>query len=253
MRNILSALVLAGVALAGGGAVRGDDKTEAAAILDKGIQALGGEARLAKFKAATWKAKGKFFGFGDTPAEYTGEWAVQLPDQMRVSIEIESDGNSFKQVRVLNGNTAWIKRNNEDAEAMSKDELADEKKQVNSLWLATLLPLKDKAFTLKPLGELTINDRPAVGLKAEAQDGRVYYLFFDKETGLLLKNEYLVKDRRADKDVKQEVIYSDWKEVDGIKRAMKVTVKRDGKLYTEQEISDFKPAEKLDDKTFAKP
>ena len=54
-------------------------------------------------------------------------------------------------------------------------------------------------------------------------------------------------------DVSQDVFYSDYKEVDGIKRAMKTKILRDGKKFLEMETSDFKPVEKLDDKVFAKP
>ena len=36
----------------------GDEPSDAKAILDRGIKALGGQDRLEKLKAATWKAQG---------------------------------------------------------------------------------------------------------------------------------------------------------------------------------------------------
>jgi hypothetical protein len=39
----------------------------------------------------------------------------------------------------------------------------------------------------------------------------------------------------------------------GIKKATKVDSKRDGERFVEQEITDFKPLEKVDPKTFTAP
>jgi hypothetical protein len=253
MRTIVGASLAVLLGLAGAGLLRADDKADVAALLDKGIKSLGGEERLGKFKAATWKGKGKYYGLEDLVADFSGDWALQMPDKFRVNLEIDVSGMTLKQTRVLNGDKGWTKRNNEDAEEMTKEAHADEKRQLNMHAVGTLLPLRDPAFKLSPAGEAKVGDRDAVGIKVTARDGREFVLFLDKENGLPLKVESQVKDVRTGKDVKQEALYSDYKEVDGVKRAMKVVVNRDGKQFVEQEISDFKPLEKLDDKTFEKP
>jgi hypothetical protein len=251
MRSILLAAAL-GLGLAVAGLVRADERADAEALLDKGIKALGGEANLTKFKAATWKGKGKIH-LGDETADFTGEWALQAPDQFRVALEVAGKQGTFKQVRVLNGDKGWIKIDNEETNDLPKETLAEEKKNMHAHWVATLVPLKDKSLKLGPLPEGKVGDRPAVGVKVTGPDGREFRLFLDKETGFPLKSEWQVKDPRSGKDITQEVTYADYKDVDGIKRAMKLTVQRDGKLFAEQEVNDFKPLEKLDDKTFAKP
>jgi hypothetical protein len=251
MRIILLATVL-GVALGVAGLARADEQADAEALLDKGIKALGGEANLTKFKAATWKGKGKIH-FGDETADFTGEWALQAPDQFRVALEVTGKQAAFKQVRVLNGDKGWKKDDNEETTELPKETLAEEKKNMHAHWVATLVPLKDKALKLAPLPEGKVGDRPVVGIKVTGPDKREFRLFLDKDTGLPLKSEWTVRNLGSAKEVTQEVTYADYKEVEGIKRAMKLTVQRDGKPFAEQEISDFKPAEKLDDKTFAKP
>jgi hypothetical protein len=55
------------------------------------------------------------------------------------------------------------------------------------------------------------------------------------------------------KEVAEEVLYDDYKEKDGVKYPGKVLVNRDGKKYVESETTEYKPAEKIDDKTFEKP
>ena len=40
------------------------NEKEARAIVDKAFHAMGGKEKLAAIRAATWTAKGKFYGFG---------------------------------------------------------------------------------------------------------------------------------------------------------------------------------------------
>ena len=51
----------------------------------------------------------------------------------------------------------------------------------------------------------------------------------------------------------QDVHYSDYKDFDGIKKATKVSIKRDGDDFVEQEITDFKVLDKVPADTFAEP
>ena len=55
------------------------------------------------------------------------------------------------------------------------------------------------------------------------------------------------------KEVTEETFFEDYKEVQGVKQATKLTVKRDGKLYLEGEMSDYQYSETLDASVFAKP
>jgi hypothetical protein len=234
---------------------KADEKAaEATAILDKGIKALGGEEKLAKVKGATWKGKGKVYWTSE-PLDFTGEWAIQAPDRFRAVLESKFNGLEFKQTRILNGDKGWLQLSGEDPTDLDEDAVTEEKRNLLGQLAMLLLPLKDTAFKLTALPETKIDGKAAVGLKVE-RDMRDFSLFFDKESGLLLKSESMVRDTRPGGDrraVKQEVFFSDYKEVDGIQKAMKLAVKRGGKSFLEIEISDFKPSEKVSDRLFAKP
>ena len=91
-----------------------------------------------------------------------------------------------------------------------------------------------------------------LGVRVTSKDRRYVNLYFDKETNLLIKTEKQVKDD-AGKEVTEEEYFSDYKEEKGIKHALKFTVKRDGKLFVEGEVTGGQYEEKLDDSTFAKP
>jgi hypothetical protein len=239
-------LLLAGVA----GPVAGEDKPDPAAVLEKGIKALGGEANLVKYPAATWKATGTYYALKGKGDDFSGEWAVQPPNRYRADIEFQRNGATFHEVRVITGDKGWIKLEKQSTEEMDKDVVAEEKKLMNTQWL-TLVPLRDKSFQLEALPDSKVDDKAVAGIKV-TRAGSEFRLYFDKESGLLLKSERRIKDEGG-REVKQEVLYGDYQEVKGIQHAMKRTVLRDGKKFIVEKLSDYKPAETLDEKLFVKP
>ncbi len=79
-------LCVAVVILLASSAIQADDQADLKALIDKAIKASGRDGKAGKLQAETFKAKGKFYGFGNG-VDYTGEWAVQRPDKLRVKIE----------------------------------------------------------------------------------------------------------------------------------------------------------------------
>jgi len=228
-----------------------DEQADLKALIDKAIKAGGGEANLAKFKSNVFKGKGTFYGIGNG-IEFTGEWAMQLPEKMRVQIETGGD-MKFTFIQVVNGDKFWKKLADMTQEVTDKDEIAEMKEANYAGWVVTLLPLKDKGFQLAPLGEVKVNDRQAIGVRVSHKGHRDVSLYFDKDNGLLVKSETVVKDMMSGQEVTQESLYSDYKEVSGTKRPMKILINRDGKKYIESEVTEIEPKEKLDDAVFGKP
>jgi hypothetical protein len=69
--------------------------------------------------------------------------------------------------------------------------VAEAKEQAHAGWVATLAPLKDaKRFTLATLGEIKVEDKPALGVKVSRQGPRDVDLYFDKRSGLLVRTEW---------------------------------------------------------------
>jgi hypothetical protein len=238
------------------GLVRAGDNPSPQAILDKAIKAHGGAEALAKFKAATFKVKGTSYAVGEgTP--YTGDFAVQHPAHFRVELNINIDGKDFRFVQVINGNKGWrIIPGKDKAEAMKKDILDEQRGQMEAGWVTHLLPLRDKAYKLSPVGQADVAGRKTLGIRAEHAGQRPVNLFFDKESGLLVKSEFTVKDEFAgDTEVLQEIIYKDYKtaEATGVKYPTRATTSRAGKRFDESEVTEFQMHEHLDDSMFGEP
>lgn len=237
--------------LAAAGPSRAADEAAARAVVDKAIQAHGGEATLAKFPASTIQLKGTIQQ-GGMPLAFTAEVASQGMKQQRIGIEFEVGGVKFRVIHVLNGDEGWVKIN-DDTTAMDKDDLAEAQEQAYAGWVATLVPLKDKAYTIEPLGDVQVQGRPAVGVKVSRKERRDVNLYFDKKTHLLVKSETRVKDEESGQEMNEETFLGDYKEIDGVPQAVRLTIKRDGKDYLEAEVVEFKAAEKLDANLFTKP
>ena len=225
--------------------IRGDDQSEVVKIIKKAIKASGGRKTLKSHQAVSWNEKGTYYGMGEaTP--YTGHYAVQWPGKFRMEIV-----GVF--TIVLNGEKGWI-ASNSGAMEMTKDQLAEQQEQHYVGTVLRLTSLTNKEFKLSPLGESKVDDRTALGVKVTHEGHRDVELFFDKQTGLLMKSQHIVKaDELGGKEVTQATLYQNYKEVDGEQIAMKMTLHRDGKKFVVAEMSEVKLAEKVDDSLFDKP
>src|SRR5581483_473271 len=131
--------------LAGGEPVLGDRSADLEALIDRVIQAHGGEANLARFQAATLASEGTIHFWGRH--RLTEAITVRMPDRWR----IESSAAGWKLTKVLAADEGWMKWDNNRVEGMSQELLAEGRVWFYVFKLTrTLLPLKDKSVTLAP-------------------------------------------------------------------------------------------------------
>lgn len=249
MKQLFGAVLGTVLVLGLGSPASADDK-DATAILDKGIKALGGEEKLAKVKATTWKAKGKI-SFSGNESDVSVQATTQGLDHTRQEFEAEFGGNKFMGVTVLAGDKGWRSILGMTRE-MDKNAIAQQKRDVYlQVVPMTLVPLKGKDFKVAAAGEEKIDGKPAVGLKVTGPDDKEFTLYFDKESGLPVK--LVAKVAFMGQEAKLETTYGGYKEFGGIKKATKIETKRDGEKFQELEITEFKVLDKVDPKTFEEP
>ena len=241
MRRAHAAVIAVAVLAAICGPARADDP-KAKAILDRAIKALGGEEKLAKIEAFSWKAKVKF---GQPRPEMNAELIFKGLDHMRRAYGVN--------LVVLAGDKGWRKVRDAPME-LSDESIANEKRSIYLQVIPIiLLPIKRNDFKYEAAGEGKVGDKPAVALKITAPDGKDFTLFFDKETGLPVK-EVAQLDVPGGREATAETTFSDYKEFGGIKKATRIEVKSIGfGSGFSQIITDFQVLDKVDDGTFAKP
>jgi hypothetical protein len=224
---------------------RADDNAEARAIIEKAIRSVGGGERLARYRGQMWKEKATYFG-GDTIQQYEATYAARWPDKLRVGIQQEF-------TLVIDGATGW-ERSEGQARALSSQEWEEHKEGTYTVWVMSLLPLRDESFGLKVSGETNVSDRPAIAVAVSRNAHSDLTLYFDKDTGLLVRCDTCFTEAKTGKKINQETTFSRYKdeEASGIRSPTHASIKRNGKRFVEADL-EFKHVQTLDDSIFAKP
>jgi outer membrane lipoprotein-sorting protein len=239
MRKFFAIVIALSLLLTWIGAAQSGDES-GLAVIKKAIAAAGGEAKLAKYQSATFKEKGTYYGQGKG-LDYTGVYTVKWPTHFKMEIQ-----GVF--TIALAGDKGWV-NGEKGIQDLPKDQLDVEIHNTKAGWMTTLLPLTDKAFTLK----VADAGKNHSAVEVTRTDYPTMRLYFDKKTGLLVKSEFKTKAAEQKfKEVLQEVTYSDFKTVDGCVFPHHMVIKHDGKLFVETDVTDMKAAT-FDAKAFAKP
>ena len=90
----------------GGCGLATTDLVNARAILEKAINAEGGEKLLSKLNAVHSRSKGKIHL--DAVRDFTSEEDVQLPDKFKSVIQLEVNGKNFTITQVFDGKKGWF-------------------------------------------------------------------------------------------------------------------------------------------------
>jgi hypothetical protein len=246
-----SVALLAAVTLGMAASSRADDK-DVKAVIEKGIKALGGEEKLTKAGTCSWKSKGTITLNGDDN-EFTSVSTLQGLDHYRSEFEGKFGDNDVKGVTVLSGDKGWQKFNDNDRE-LDADAVINEKHRINIQAIpTTLVQLNGKGFKIESATDEKIGDKPAAGIKVTGPEGKDFTLYFDKESGLPVKLVATVAGFGGGEDFNQETTFSDYKDFDGIKKATKISSKRNGEKFIDVEISEFKVLDNVPAETFTQP
>ena len=233
-------------------AIRADDAADARAIIERAIKAHGHKP-VAAPAVTTWKEKIVLEALGQELI-LDAEWTVQVPDKLRIQMAVVVQGQTIDLTMFLNGEKMWFVVNGQLQDSPAS-QMAEMLTEMNRMWATSLTPLlTGDEFQLATAKEKVVNGKPTAGVVVRNAKRPVVTLYFDKETGLLVKREATVKDQFADdKEMLEEVLVSDYKEAGGRKYHTKVVVTRAGKPYYRSEVSMPRAVEKPDPKLFDKP
>jgi len=248
MRKLLLGSLTFGLVLGLAHRALAEDTTQA--IIDKAIKAHGGAKKLSVPRAMEVKSKGTIELAGGL--EFTQEMFVQPPGKFKDVLQLDVKGQNVTVTTVFDGKKGWVNANGNTIEA-DKKVLAEFKEVVYLMHIGRLVSLKEKGYKLSPLGEVKVNDRPAIGIKVSSEGHKDLSLYFDKKTGLMAKVERRTLDAMSGAEVTEERIVSEYQDLDGQKVAKKLTIHHDGKKFMEAEVTEVKFVDKIEDSEFDKP
>lgn len=224
---------------------------ELRALVAKAVKAHGGE-KATKIKSTYAKIKGKLELMGGLT--FNMEVYGQLPDKFKHVTDVEVNGMNISLTQVFDGKKFYIHVGGNTKEIDDANLIKELKENLRAEEVTNLDGLTDKKkYELSALGEVKVNDRPAVGVRVSSKGHRDVNLYFDKETHRLVKSEMRTFDIMGQKEVAQEKFYSDYKDVDGVLTPHRLVIHQDGQRYLDLEVSDVRYPERHDDGVFAKP
>ena len=239
------------------------DDAEVKSVIDKAVEAIGGEEALKKAGAYCYTGRSLRTKPDGTSAETFNRTTVQGIDHFRGELsfttEPVAEGEPPEWLSVLNGDRAWVKSRGQVTEYIDG---GLELKRLTTAFEATLInfaALRDPSSKVEPaLGEV-VEGRPAVGLKVTRSDG-AFTIFFDAESGLPVKGILRTHPPPAPRPVQGLTLtmtLRDYKDVGGLKVATRrIAQAASGgvqKQVTAVDIIDFKVLDKVDPATFARP
>jgi hypothetical protein len=250
MRKVYQAFAFWGALLFATGAFAQD---EARAIVEKAIQAQGGEANVAKLRTMRIKVEGTAAlipGQPDLPFTIEDTW--QMPTRYKTTSTFQLTGRKLIQTQVIDGDRGWIRIDGQTQD-LPKEAITEMSEQKYAEDLDRLAFLKGRGIQLSALDEIKVDGRPAVGIIVKSAGHRDVKLYFDVASGLLVKREHRVLDPSSGAEVRQEVVFGDYQTKDGLKHYKKITAYRDGQKVLEAKVTEIEFFKNLDEKMFARP
>jgi len=229
--------------------VRADDAS--LAVIKKAIEAHGGADNLRKAQSVRGKLSGTMYRDG---ASITGEseYILRLPGFSRLTTQNVTDDPN-KVVGTVANDQVSIKYGNRFVE-LSSDMQADKKVGLQVEYIRTLIPLlTDKAYAVSLVGEETIGTGKTTRVRVQKEKEIDVILNFDNANGLLVKVAYEGLNFESQKRMKREIVYSDFKAIDGVMRPMTWEYYGDAKLLMKVTVREEKLGQDIKDSEFAKP
>ncbi len=228
-------------------------------VIEKAIKAHGGAEKLSRLKAVRSKAKGtidaKAKGTIDLGADtpFTLETVWSWPDKLKNTITLEAGKRKYTRVETVAGDDSWVREDGKTVpmSAAKRDELRAQAHLHSLLRLTPLL--RDPRYKLSALAETQIDGGLAAGVRVACPGERDVSLYFDVETGRLVKLALRRYDDLTRKEVLQEEYFRAYEDRDGLPTATKQIWHRDGKKEVEMTFSEVRYPQRIDADEFADP
>jgi hypothetical protein len=211
-------------------------------VIDKYIRAIGGAAAINKLKTRVSR------GTRTTTNKMTPPLSVPLEVYQTAANNLLAITNHPGGVvhKGFNGTVGWLKDARGQREITGK-ELAEEKRGADFF---RYMKIKESYPSARLLGKEKVGDREAFVIGATSRDDSREKLYFDTETGLLIRRYVTFKTALG--SIPEVTDFADYKDVDGIKLPFTISWSRPPFTSTEK-LVEIKLDVPIDDRKFDPP
>ena len=212
-------------------------------IIERAIEAHGGEALLKRYPASVIKSTGKL---QTDSGEFTfnASTRYQLPDRFFNRVEMTSKEFSFQIIQLINGDTIEM-RLGDEKQKLTPQQKTELRQALFMQEVYQLFPLlTKKGLTLKLLPESPkVEDEETHTIQVAVEGGETFKMRFGKTSGLLVQVERQVLDV-MNKPYTKLQSFVGHKKFNGLVLPSKIRTTNDGKRFMDAEL-DYQPSESL--------
>src|SRR5467141_4431867 len=189
---------------------------EAGKIVDQYVKAAGGGRALAKIQ--TFTLEGTFTSVDGKSGTYTLD--TKLPNRYYSELLVGEEN----LIEAYNGKSAWHRNSAGELGTLVGPE-GMQLEAAAQYYNSRLLNLKKNKITLAFAGHTQVRGRDALQLAVTTATGVKRQVFFDPQTRLMMKEAATVGG------VEEEILYDDYRPVDGVKLPHKIELHRGNDKY----------------------
>lgn len=200
-----------------------------AEILKNAIAAAGGVGAINKIDNFRIRTESKIYGQHSTIELIVSETA-QFPDKTKQVFELATG----KRIQVLNGQTGW-KKSGDVTTGLSELEKREMKRGLFRDTINLFKQFESENISTQYFGEEVVGGDTLFVLQIKNKSGDFLNIYVNSKTYLIDKKSYQGGPEIAVLATLQE-IYSDYREVDGIKIPFHIVVKANGRKFIESKV-----------------
>jgi hypothetical protein len=182
------------------------------ALVERAVRAVGGREALEAQVATAMRVKGKIHNQGQVSLEVEGSVLGDPGGRSRFQLRFDLNGTKHDAVIVQAGADSWRSVDGEVTVFSPAEVKALEGSAYRERVVGLVALLRDKRFTLLPLGEVKVQGHQALGVKVSHPGEKDISLYFDRESGYLVKYGYRGTDSGDDRDALRESELTDYRE-----------------------------------------
>lgn len=214
------------------------DTAKALEVLKKAQEAMGGKAFLEQ-RTQIAKGTGKITPPGmpqSVPIQSITAYRL-LPDKERTDIAVPLG----TMIQAYDGTTGWSARGPQVVDQ------TEQMKEKQAYGLEVLRRIGQPGLTARPLPEGEVNGKPVHVVEVADAAGHATIFSIDKATNLVTKIAF------EDSDGQTEAVYSDYRDISGVKVAHTTNISQNGQPLLEINYTDVKVNAPVDENLFKKP
>ena len=211
-----------------------EDFVKGREILKKVIEAAGGVEAFGKIDNFRIKTESKIFGQRSTIELVVSE-TVKFPDKTKQVFELATG----RRIQVLNGETGWSKTGETVAD-LSNAEKREMKRGLFRDAINLFKRFDRSELSVQYLGVEVVKTDTLFILNIKNSSGEFFKLYVNSQTNLIEKKSYHGGGPEMAILATLEEIYSDYREVDGLKIPFHTIVKANGKKFIESSVVEAK-------------